>query len=250
MNCKTSAVLNFVFLMFLISACFRSEAQFNDSIFHLVNLHSTGTYAKTNDARSYVLNNLVKFGYVKSRLTLQLTSGWIYGEQSGSTINNDYSTVFEFDFLKQQRKLYYWGMGNFDKSYSLKIDYRFQAGAGLGYNFVRNEKMSLILSDGLLYERGDLTDSELGQVTYGTWRNSLRLKYRWVTESIITLDGSAFVQHSLSDIDDVIIKSSSTLSVRVKKWISITASLTYNRITSSRRENLIATYGIVLERYF
>jgi hypothetical protein len=190
---------------------------------------------------------VLKLGVTLGKFSMQNSDGWIYGEQANVKINNDYSSVLEGDWMKNVTKLYVWGLGTFDKSYSLKINYRYQVGAGPGFTAVRNNRVSLILSDGIMFEEGDLMDPELGQFHYNTWRNSFRVKYRWLISNVMTFDGTGFIQPSLKDWGaDNIIRYSTTLSVKLRKWLSVTSSLTYNKITRTDRENLVLTYGIAV----
>lgn len=218
-----------------------------DTIIYTIAASSTGSFSKTNDLKSFMLNNVIKFGFTKGKFSMQNSDGWIYGEQSNVRINNDFNVVLEGDYLKNVNKFYVWAIGTFDKSYSLKIDYRYQVGAGPGYTIVRNNKITVIVSDGILFEEGDLTDAELGRFTYSTWRNSFRLKYHWLIGEHLSFDGTGFIQPSLSNFSDNILRYSTTLSVKLRKWLSLTSSLTYNRITRTERENLVFTYGIVVK---
>ncbi len=223
-----------------------AQAVKKDSVVYSVHASSTGSFSKTNDLNSFMLNNVLKLGLTKGRFSMQNSDGWIYGEQSGVKINNDYTAVIEGDWLKNVHKLYFWGIGTFDKSYSLKVNYRSQVGFGPGYTIVRNNKISVIVSDGIMYEKGDLVDAELGQLTYSTWRNSFRLKYHWLIGEMVSFDGTGFVQPSLSHKNDNIIRYTTTLSIKLKKWLSLTSSLTYNKLTRTERENLVFTYGIAV----
>ncbi len=247
---KLSAPVKFIFFSALLCSSFVTKAQFNDSINYYVYYGSSGSFNKTNDGNSFILNNIGKFTIDKRKVTLHTINTWIYGEQSGVKINNDFSSVIDLDYLKKQQRFYYWGIATFDKSFSLKINHRFQVGAGLGYNLVKLDNASIVLSDGLIFEQADLTDKELGQLKYDVWRNSFRIKYHWKLHSILFLDGSAFVQPSLASSDDNIIKSSTTLSIKLKKWLSLSSSLVYNKITLTQRENLSLTYGLVVEKFF
>lgn len=237
-------------LITILIASGTALAQFNDSINHYVYIGSTGTYSKTNDLNSYVLANNVKFTVSKKRLSFHTANSWVYGKQSDVLSNNDFSSLLEFDFLKDQKRLYYWGTGTFDKSYSLKIDFRYQAGAGIGLNIAKSPKLIIHISEGILYETGSLIDKDLGERDYDVWRNSTRLKYRWVIGDIVILDGSMFYQPSISTRNDVIFKSSTTLSIKIRKWLSLSSALTYNEITLTDRRNLIVTYGVIMERFF
>ncbi|MEO5979056.1 MAG: DUF481 domain-containing protein [Chryseolinea sp.] len=247
---RSKSYRRWIFSILVILTTSAVHAQFNDSTNHYIYVGSTGAFNKTNDLKSYVLNNAVKFTISKKAVSFHTAHSWIYGQQSDVKINNDFSSVVELDFLKNKRRFYYWAMGTFDKSYSLKIDYRFQGGLGVGYYVIDNPEWIILLSDGFIFEKGNLTDKVLGDRNYDVWRNSARVKYRWVLSDIFILDGSAFVQPSITTSHDTIIKSSTTLSLKLKKWLSVTSSVTYNRITLTERENLFVTYGVVLERFF
>lgn len=237
-------------LIFLFLIPTLSVAQFNDSIDYYAYYQSTGTFTKTNDQRSFVFNNIFKFSVSKKKVSLNTNNGWLFGKQNDTKINNDFYSTLEADFLKKSHKLYYWTLGTFDKSYSLKIDHRFQAGAGVGWTIRDGKNIQLVLSDGFIYERGDLNDPELGERNYDVWRNSVRLKFRWDITELLILDGTGFYQPSLSEWEDYIIKSNTTLAFKIKNWLRITSAITYNKVTLTQRENLLVTYGIILENYF
>jgi len=237
-------------LIVVLSSSGAALGQFNDSINHYIYVGSTGTFSKTNDLASYVLSNNFKFAISKKKLSFNTANTWVYGKQSGVKSNNDFSSLIEFDFLKKQKRVYYWGNGTFDKSFSLKIDYRYQAGAGLGVNFAQSPKLVLNVTEGLIYETGNMIDRELGERHYDVWRNSARFKYRWVIQDFVILDGFVLYQPSISTRHDTIFKTSTTLSVKVRKWLSLSSALTYNEITLTDRRNLIVTYGVVMERFF
>jgi hypothetical protein len=115
-----------------------------------------------------------------------------------------------------------------------------------------------VVSDGVLYEKGDLHDSVYnlmgGNVyrrdIYETGRNSFRLLYRWVIRDLLVLDGVGFFQNSLSDGKDYILRTNQRVSLRLQKWLSLTLSLTYNKITRTQRENSIFSFGITIDKGF
>jgi hypothetical protein len=215
-----------------------------DTIIYTAHVSSTGSFSKTNDLQSFLLNNVARLGMTKGRFSMQTSNGWIYGEQSDVKINNDFTSVLEADYLKNIHKLYFWGIATFDKSYSLKVNYRYQVGAGPGYTLVKNDHLYVVVSDGIMFEQGDLTDPERGDISYSVWRNSFRVKYRWLINNVMTFEGTGFLQPSISTRNDNIIKYTTTLSFKIRKWLSLTSSLTYNRITRTDRENLVWTYGV------
>jgi hypothetical protein len=228
-----------------------SFGQFNDTVNYYINFASTGNINKTNDGTSYLLNNNFRYSISKKSISLNTTNSWMYGKQLGNLTNNDFFSGLDFNLYKTLYNFYYWGLGSYEKSVSLKIDHRLQTGAGVGYNVVNRKNALVILSDGILYEKGDLYDDpETGSNEYEIFRNSFRLKFRFIIREIVVIEGSDFLQHALSDRKDYIIKSNTSLSVKLKKWLSLTSAVTYNKLSATGRENLLITYGITVERYF
>jgi len=145
--------LLFTLFLFLSSISF---AQFNDSVHHHFSFASSGTINKTQEASSYVLTNAAGYEVNKKKIGFNAGASWIYGQQDRKLSNNDVSVSSNLDFLKNIQKLYYWTLLNFDESYSLKINYRFQTGVGVGHTFVNNPALNLVVSDGFLYETATL----------------------------------------------------------------------------------------------
>ena len=228
-----------------------SFGQFNDTVNYYINFASTGNINKTNDGTSYLLNNNFRYSISKKSISLNTTNSWMYGKQLGNLTNNDFFSGLDFNLYNTLYNFYYWGLGSYEKSVSLKIDHRLQTGAGVGYNVVNRKNALVILSDGILYEKGDLYDDpETGSNEYEIFRNSFRLKFRFIIREIVVIEGSDFLQHALPDRKDYIIKSNTSLSVKLKKWLSLTSAVTYNKLSATGRENLLITYGITVERYF
>lgn len=238
------------FFITWIALSYNAIAQFNDSIHHHLKYAATGVFNKTNDGRSYVLNNAVSFTLNKRKITLNSSNAWIYGRQGHNLTNNDFYSGLNFDLLKNLQRLYYWGLATFTTSYSLKINHQFQAGAGIGYNVFNREDLELVISDGVLYETNDLQLNPQTRDVYQTFRNSLRVKYRWEVKNLLVLDGSHFWQPSLSGFNDYIIRSSSSLTLKLRKWLGVTTAVNYNKLSRTRRENLLINFGLTAETYF
>ncbi|WP_315816647.1 DUF481 domain-containing protein [Paraflavitalea speifideaquila] len=225
-------------------------AQFDDSTHYYVKFTTTGIINRTNDARSFILNNGLGFQVNKEKLTINSSNTWIYGRQGSRLTNNDFSTALNMDYLKNNQRLYYWGLITFTSSYSLKINHQLQAGAGIGYNFINKENAELVVSNGLLYETNNLELAQRGHDQYQTVRNSLRIKYKWVINHQVVFEGMHFWQPSLERFDDYIIRSNSALSIKLRKWLSLTTALTYNKLSRTNRENLLVNFGLSAEKYF
>ena len=237
-------------LLFFIFFAIESAGQFNDSVNYFVKLASTGIINRTNERNSYVLNNALRFSVYKKNVSLNSNNSWIYGKQQQQLSNNDFVSSLDFDLYKTKRHIYYWGLLHYEKSFSLKIDDRFQGGLGVGYYVIDRESFVLQISDGILYEKSDLTGEDAPGLEYETYRNSLRLKFRFTHQNRVTLEGVNFLQHALSDKHDYIIRSSTNLSFRIWKIVSFTIAVNYNKLALTNRENFLLNYGISLERYF
>lgn len=236
-----------VCLLFLSGFTF---GQFSDSVHHHFTFSSNGTVNKTKTANSFVLTNAIGFEINARKIGFNAAGSWVYGEQDKKLSNNDISVSSNIDFLKDVRKFYYWALANYDKSYSLNINYRVQAGVGVGYTFVKTPKLNLGLTDGFVYETNDLVDPALGKDKYQTVRNSLRLKYKWTYSNRFILQGVNFVQPSLSSFEDYILKFNNQLAVKLNDWLAVNATMDYNKISRTNRENLLITYGLTVSTYF
>jgi hypothetical protein len=215
-----------------------------DTTLYVINHSSTGIINYTNESRSYLLNNLLKFNIVRKRISINTANGWVYGNQQTGLTNNDFTSSIDANLFKSVQKFYYWGVVMYDKSYSLKINDRLQSGAGIGYNLFAKPDFSIILSDGPLYERTSLYDTS----TYSTIRNSFRIKYHIVIAKIITLEGTNFLQQSIMDEKDYIIRCANSISFKLKNWLSLTVSTTYNKLNISKNENFLCNIGFSFQK--
>jgi hypothetical protein len=149
----------------------------------------------------------------------------------------------------QRKHFFYWILANYTSSYSLKILSQMQTGAGVAYSFFDTTNAYLNISDGILDEKGDLFIDTLRD-RYNTFRNSLRIVFRFTLRDIFIFEGQSFFQNSLSNISDYIIKSNLALTIRLKKWLGLTAGFNYNKFYRTARENLFFNYGLRFEKYF
>lgn len=242
---KKTALLVIIFFSALVV-----HSQFSDSVFHYVSYAATGVINKTNNASSYVLTNGLRFNINKKRIRLNSSNNWIYGEQQKRLTNNDFTSTLDFNLYKASSNFYYWGLANYEKSYSLKINNRLQAGLGLAYSIIDTTTAFLNVSDGILYENSSLKLNDSTNIYNSLFRNSFRLRYRFVIGNIVILDGTNFLQNALSNSNDYIIKASNSVSVKLRKWLNLTSTATYNRNQVTRRENLLITFGLSAEKYF
>jgi hypothetical protein len=231
----------------LLTLVYRTaNAQFNDTTHYHLMLAAAGSVNKTDDARVYLLNNSLNFGIKKKDIWLNATNTWIYGKQDNALTNNDFSSALFFNLYKSFPHFYYWGLVNYNTSYSLKINNQLLAGAGVAYSVIDHKNLSVNISDGVVFDQSDLLVNEI----YHTWRNSLRLQYHFAVDDLITLDGSNFLQSAFNNKHDYIIRTTTTLGLKLRKWISLTTSLNYNEMNITNSDNLIFTYGLTLDKYF
>lgn len=234
----------------LIIAPLNIYAQFNDSTHHWVQATAAGTFNRTDDGTTYLLNNGLKYGIRKKTFVMNLSNIWLYGSNAKTLTNNDYTGTLDFNLYKTFPHFNYWGLVNFTSSFSLKIKEQIQTGVGATYRVIDHDNHMLSISDGIIYERSNITTEEQLQLKYATFRNSLRLQYRFKYKDLLSLNTTGFYQPSLQYGNDYIITWNATLGIKVWKWLSFTTALAYNNVSRTGRETTLLTYGLVAERFF
>ncbi|MFD0767284.1 DUF481 domain-containing protein [Mucilaginibacter lutimaris] len=247
---KYNYLLKIIFFLFIALTAGKAQAQFTDSTHYHTAFLSSGSINKTNDGTAYLLNNALKFNVKKKDVSLNFTNNWIYGKQNGNVSNNDFSTALDFNLYKTFPHFFYWGLANYNTSYSLKINNQLLAGAGIAYNFFDSPNTYLNISNGILFDKSDLMLANNVRNQYETYRNSLRLQFRFNIRDRVVIEGSNFLQNSLQSQSDYIIRSTTNLSFKLQKWLSLTTSLNYNRVNRTNSENLLFTYGLTVEKWF
>ena len=236
--------------LLLCVASLKVNAQFNDTTNYYVKFNSTGLINKTNDRNSFLFNNSIRFNFYRKNVSINTTNTWIYGEQQEQLTNNDFVSILDFDLFKSRKNIYFWGLVNYEKSYSLKIDNRFQTGAGIGYYLLDRDNFIIQISDGLLYEKSELYPQEGINSDYETIRNSFRLKFRFIMNDRFTLEGVDFLQHALDNADDYNFRSVTSFSVRIWKFVNFTMVVNYNKLNLTARENFLMNVVLSVEKYF
>lgn len=236
-----------VLIIAISCPCF---AQYTDSTTRYINYSSTGSINKADNTSSYLLNNSIKLGIKKKVVSFNFNNSWIYGKQNKDITNNDFSSSLDFNLYKGIPHSFFWGLANYNTSYSLKINNQLLAGGGIAYSILDKPKAYLNLSDGILYDYSDLILEDGSQDRYSTSRNSFRLLYKFLIGSFIELSGTNFLQNSLSDQHDYIIRTNNKAAFKVNKWLSLTTQLDFNKMNRTAKENLLMSYGLSFERYF
>ncbi|MBC7553357.1 MAG: DUF481 domain-containing protein [Taibaiella sp.] len=234
----------------LLLGCRGAHAQFNDSTHYYVAVISTGTVNNTNTSSSYITYNTTKFSVKKKDISLNAVANWVYGIQQNNISNNDFNSSLDFNIYKTIPHLYYWGLGTYMASYSLKVNHQYQVGVGAAYNILDRATMHLNVSEGVLYERSDINLKDTVRNVYSTYRNSLRVQLRFKIIDLLSFSGAVYHQQSLRSGADYIVKSNMSLDFRVRKWLTLTTGFTYNRYNITNKENTLFTYGITMERYY
>jgi hypothetical protein len=243
----------------LDSTAIKKAAQ--DSTHHADTLKFHYTYAGTgslnnsNSLHSFVLNNALKLSLAKRSSTVDFNNNWIYGKQDAVLTNNDFSSSLALNLYKTLRHSYYWGMANYNTSVPLLINKQLQAGVGIGYNLIDKKKATLILSDGPLFELGDLYDSlysPTGHIfqrdRYRTVRNSARILVHWIIQDRYTFDGTAFLQNSFAYWNDYILRLSGSISIKLYKWLNLTSAASYSKFTRTRGQNTLLSFGLTIQQ--
>ncbi|PRY54651.1 uncharacterized protein DUF481 [Arcticibacter pallidicorallinus] len=238
----------YLLLFFFIQSS--ALAQFSDSTQNHALFNSTGSVNHAKDGSSYLLNNQLRFEIKKKNILLNFGNTWTYGKSNSTLTNNDFSSSLDFNLYGKSRNFYYWGLATYNTSYSLRINNQLLAGAGVAYSIIDRPNAYLNISDGILYDLSDLHLNDTTQVNYHTYRNSLRLQFRFIFKELITFDGGTFWQPSLTRKHDYNIRSTFGLGFKLNSWLSLSSSLAYNKIAVTDSENLLLTYGLKLEKWF
>ncbi|WP_345947816.1 DUF481 domain-containing protein [Mucilaginibacter sp. PAMB04274] len=237
-------------LFVLLLGSFTASAQFNDTTNYHVIFNATGSANRARDGNAYLLNNGLRFEVKKKSVAMNLSNSWVYGKSNGALTNNDYSASFDFNLYKAMPHAYYWGLANYNTSYSLKINNQLLAGGGIAYSIYDRPNAYLNVSDGILYDLSDINTTDTTREVYYTYRNSLRLQFHFVVKDLITLDGSNFLQNSVTRKGDYIIRTNVGLGFKLNNWLTLNSALSYNKISRTQSENLLFTYGLKVEKYF
>ena len=237
-------------IAFTVGASHIVFAQFNDSTHYYLTFNGSGNINKTQSSDSYILNNGFRFSVKDKKVVLNFNNSWLYGKQNDRLSNNDYSSGLDFNLSQEKTGLYYWGLGNYVTSYSLKVINQLQSGIGAAYTFFSNDKYELNISNGILYETSTIRLTDSTKESYQTFRNSLRLHFKYALGKSVMIDGLGFLQNSLNYRNDYIIRANSSLSFRINKWLSLNTVLKYNQIEKTQRQNLLLSYGFKAETYF
>ncbi|HEV7331210.1 MAG TPA: DUF481 domain-containing protein [Flavisolibacter sp.] len=239
-----------VSFIFCFLTCFNAKAQFNDSITQHVRFSASGNLNQSNNATAYLLTNDARYSIRNKRTTLNTAATWLYGQVGDRLTNNDFTSTTDFNLYRDSSQLYYWALANFTTSFSLRIRNQIQGGVGAAYNFVNTPTAWLNLSEGILYEASHLATADPAKNQYQTFRNSLRLAYKFVIKNALTFNGTNFWQPAIGNGSDYTIRTSNSIGVKLNMWISIGTTLSYNRFNRTGAENLLFTYGLVAEKYF
>lgn len=233
-----------VVILLLLSVA--ASAQFNDTTHYHLNLAATGSINQALGNNTYLLNNALNFAIKEKDFVLNSANTYVYGKDNNALTNNDYSSTLNFNLYKTFPHFFYWGLVNYNTSYSLKIFNQVLAGGGLAYNIVDKKNFTINFSDGVLYDQSSLvTNSD-----YHTWRNSFRFQVYLNVKDILTFETSDFIQNSFSNKSDYILRTTTTLGLKIRKWLSFTTTYTYNQMHITQADNLIFTYGVTIDKYF
>ncbi len=126
---KQILVLSLTFCFFFFNALGQDTTQVEKPTSYHINYSSTAIANNNTDNSSFVTNNNLKFNVAKDNVYINTTNSWIYGSQTSGLTNNDFFSSLDFNLFHKPIKWYYWGIGSYEKSYSLKINEAFTYGS-------------------------------------------------------------------------------------------------------------------------
>lgn len=246
---KSEFKLHILFILFVALWSRPAAAQFNDSLHYYTGITSTGTYNQTNTNRTFLLNNVLRFGVRQKRYSFNSMQKYLYGRQGIKIVNADFTSVWDFNLYSRYSRLYYWGLMTYNSISSLRINSQLQTGLGVAVDIIDSKRMQFNVSDGLLYDFNDIQLQDTVKDVYQTVRNSFRVQFK-MNFGNLSLRASGILQNSFEYRKDYIIKTDFTLAYRFRKWLSFTMQSNYNKMNRTNKETLFITYGLNFERYF
>ncbi len=239
-------------LYFVLVFCFGAtcNAQFNDTIHSYISLSATGNFNRTNEIRSSLSSNTFEFKRRSAKLAANTSLRYIFGKQNGEVANNDFYGLQELNKYIRTQRFYAWVLASYAQIYSLGIRHQFQTGPGLAYTILQKQYVSFNISDGIIYEYRQLRDEKISNLRDQAIRNSLRLQLKGNLNDVVSLTSTFFLQNSLADARDAIIREETELQLRVHKVLTLTGKLQYNLLTSTEKETLLLTWGLTYRNYF
>jgi hypothetical protein len=142
------------------------------------------------------------------------------------------------------QKFYILGINTFEHSHLRGINFRWQAGGGLGYNVWKSDTNSLTISNAFLYESTDFRRID----DINTIRNSSRIKgqHSFRHRHLLILH-ETFFQPSVIDFSNITFRTNITLSLPITKFTSIrfTCNDSYETIIQpgKKHNDLQLTFG-------
>jgi hypothetical protein len=239
----------FIFSMVMLITL-NATGQYADSTSYRINAVASGSVNITKELSNYLLNNALNFGIRKQKISLDWANTWVYGLQNRNITNNDYTGTFNCNLYQGAGKFYYWGLANYTTSVSLKVRGQYQVGVGAAYSFVDDKEYYFNISEGVIFEQSDIVKDDTTREIYSTFRNSLRVSFKYTFGHVVSISGTGYLQNSLQYAGDYIAKVNLAASLKLKKWLSFTTALQFNRISRTERENFLFTYGVVIDKYY
>ena len=241
-----------LFLFLFIASSNKALAQFTDSTHYHIALSATGSVNRAQAANSYLITNVLSLGMKKKDYSMGLNGNYVYGQSNNALTNRDYNTIFNADLFKYTPfpHSFYWALLNYNTSFSLKINNENQGGLGFAYSLIDTKNSYLNFSDGVVYDQSDLIVHDSIPYSYHIYRNSFRLAFHFSIKDIIVLDGSNYLQNSFKQGSDYVIRSNTSITFKLRKWIGLTTALVYNKMNRTDSENFLFTYGLTVDKYF
>jgi hypothetical protein len=246
---QVSSMLKGTLTLAITILCFSSFAQFNDSTRYYLGYSLTGSYNKNHLNTSFVLSNSLQFKHKAEDLLYNLNLRHVLGKQQYRTVNNDFTGLFDVNRFLFFPGFYTWGLASYSSLFSVNVDHQVQIGAGIAYNLVNKKRFKLNLSDGIIYDFSQIRVSDSIPLTYGTYRNSVRLQVKLFVKEFFTLQSAVYVQHSLKTSHDMIIRGEGELILHLSDVIKGNMKVQYNQFSLTEQKSLFITWGILLNKY-
>lgn len=244
-----------IFLSLYLILAYSLIGQANE---HLIKFSNAGNINLANEKKTYLLVNNLSYVYNHQKTEFETNHSWIYSMESTNLKNNDYTgNVFGNYFLDTNKRWNAWILGGFKSLYSLNIMNEIQAGLGIAYKLLDDEKNGFLyfrVSNGLIYEYSEFKDNEAQKMNYAYLRNSLRIQSslslfksnddKGNAIHRIKLIGNYMWQPAINKANDYNLIINAGLLFALNKYLSLETKYTYNYVSRTAKESALFSYGI------
>lgn len=255
------AMMKKLFPFFIFCAFGSAFAQLSeaDTARFSIRAATTGSLSLGNVERFLVISN-VDFSHLTKRIGLKTSNTYIYGTFRRTLTEDDFISK-NFFYLVPQNRFYPYLMLWLEKNYRRRFDLRYQMGAGITYQLLRQKKNSIKLSLNLTTEETRFFNNQFREFENGdsrviaTWRVAGRLYgHHRLLKNKLHFTYEFWYQPSLEYEDNFRYHGDFLLEIALNKILSFRTAFNYTHenivLTGVQRDDTFFTFGLSFWKQF